>query len=356
MQEIITGLISVIVPVYKAEPYLKKCVDSICAQTYSNLEILLVDDCSPDRCGEMCDAYAAGDHRVRAIHQSENKGVSCARNTGLDAARGEYIAFVDSDDFIKPTMYQTLLTLLQSSSADIAQCTAFSATEDGTPYRTSILPADAIRLEGDEVLLSHVRNRAVTVCVWDKLYRRSCFDGIRFVEGYMNEDVMIMSELCVAANRLVSTQEPLYYYRDNMNSFTRSKQLRKFLIMAKKEQEYVGDFLKAHMPPEHRDLTQRYLVTRSMNGYRLALEAADISKSERAEWQAYFRDAFLAEWSTYRETSSFRGLRLRNRMSMRVFVAFPHTYTAIYRCLYWLQITRKNKRAAARAEQAKQTD
>lgn len=114
-------LLSVIVPVYKVEPYLRRCVDSIRNQTYKNLQIILVDDGSPDRCGEICDAYAEIDERIIAVHQ-KNRGLSGARNTGLRYAKGEYVAFVDSDDWIAPTMYETLVRMIEKNDLDIARC------------------------------------------------------------------------------------------------------------------------------------------------------------------------------------------------------------------------------------------
>lgn len=114
-------LLSVIVPVYKVEPYLHRCVDSIRNQTYKNLQIILVDDGSPDNCGKICDEYAELDARIIVVHQ-ENRGLSGARNTGLRYAKGEYVAFVDSDDWIAPTMYETLVRMIERNDLDMARC------------------------------------------------------------------------------------------------------------------------------------------------------------------------------------------------------------------------------------------
>ncbi len=114
-------MISIIVPVYKDEPYLRQCVDSILNQTYRDIEVLLIDDGSPDRCGEICDEFAKKDQRIRVFH-TENKGLSAARNLGLREAKGEYIGFVDSDDWIEPDMYEVLLKRMQETGADISVC------------------------------------------------------------------------------------------------------------------------------------------------------------------------------------------------------------------------------------------
>ena len=113
-------MVSVIVPVYKVEPFLRRCVDSLLSQTYQNLEIILVDDGSPDRCGQICDEYAAQDARVKVIHK-ENGGVSSARNAGIEAAAGEYVTFVDSDDWVEPWAYQILRQLIVEHDADVAE-------------------------------------------------------------------------------------------------------------------------------------------------------------------------------------------------------------------------------------------
>ena len=123
-------LISVIVPVYKVEKYLERCVKSICAQTYQNLEIVLVDDGSPDQCGEMCDMFAKQDSRIRVVHK-ENGGLSDARNAGLDVMTGDYVGFVDSDDWIEPDMYQVLYERLIKEKAEISCCGMKRCTDLG---------------------------------------------------------------------------------------------------------------------------------------------------------------------------------------------------------------------------------
>lgn len=132
------GLLSVIVPVYKVEPYLRRCIDSIRNQTYKNLQIVLVDDGSPDGCGAICDEYTKLDDRIIAVHQ-ENEGLSGARNNGLLFAEGEYIAFVDSDDWLHPQMYEILIHLIEAHRLDMARCSVIGS--DGQS-EDPILPRD----------------------------------------------------------------------------------------------------------------------------------------------------------------------------------------------------------------------
>ena len=141
--------LSIIVPVYKVEKYLPKCLDSILAQTFTDFELILIDDGSPDRCGDICDEYAAKDDRLIVIHQ-ENKGVSAARNAGLDIARGEYIGFVDSDDWIEPEMYETMLATAKESEAEIVACGANHSDETETILFQELL--EDLELYNDKML------------------------------------------------------------------------------------------------------------------------------------------------------------------------------------------------------------
>ena len=148
------AMISVIVPVYKVEPYLDRCVKSVVDQTFSDLEIILVDDGSPDNCPAMCDAWAARDSRVRVIHKP-NGGLSDARNTGMAAATGEYISFVDSDDWIAAEMLERLIQALERDQSDIAACAVEMVWEDGTPSELLTVQTNCIldRHEAQKALL-----------------------------------------------------------------------------------------------------------------------------------------------------------------------------------------------------------
>lgn len=140
-------LLSIIVPVYDVERYLPKCMDSILAQTFTDFELILVDDGSPDNCPALCDAAAAKDARIRVIHQ-KNGGLSAARNAGLDAARGAWIGFVDSDDYIAPEMYEALYHAVQSTGADLALCDYAEVDETGAPCQSMHIRLEKRTLPG----------------------------------------------------------------------------------------------------------------------------------------------------------------------------------------------------------------
>ena len=217
-----TPLISVIVPVYRVEEYLERCVKSILSQTYKNLEVILVDNGSPDQCPAICDACAEKDARVKVIHQ-ENKGLSGARNAGIDAASGEYLAFVDSDDYVSPHFIEELYQLLQDTGCAIGQC------------RFSYVKGDGLVEEGDsafciyrgeslmEQLYGPEEKATCFVVAWNKLYRAELFKetGIRYPEGRIHEDEATTYRLFHEAKKLAFLDRALYgYYTENGGSIT----------------------------------------------------------------------------------------------------------------------------------------
>lgn len=209
-------LISVIVPVYKVEPYLDKCVQSIVDQTYRNLEIILVDDGSPDRCGEMCDDWAAKDSRIRVVHK-KNGGLSDARNAGMEIAAGDYIAFVDSDDWIDVNYLHHLYRAIRETGAGIAACDIRLVKEgeaavpagDCGGYRVCT-PEEAIC-----DILSGSGFRAVA---WNKLYHRRFLDGEKYPVGKHHEDEFVTYRILAKAEKLVYVDLPLYCYLQRSGS------------------------------------------------------------------------------------------------------------------------------------------
>lgn len=207
-------LISVIVPVYKAEAYLEKCVQSIRNQTYENLEIILVNDGSPDRCGEMCDAFAKEDARIRVFHK-KNGGQSSARNLGLDNMTGEYVGFVDSDDWIEPDMYSVLYQHIVEHNAQIACCGITKDYPDGGfAYFNYLYPGDnQVRImQTGEALRETLLNLRVTYSPCDKLYHKDCFIGLPMTEGRIYEDMEILPKWVERAQTVVYDPTPKYHY------------------------------------------------------------------------------------------------------------------------------------------------
>lgn len=215
-------IISVIVPIYNVEPYLEKCVDSIRNQTYASLEILLVDDGSPDGCPALCDRLAEADPRIRVIHK-ENGGLSSARNAGLDAAAGQFAAFVDSDDSIAPDMLEKLYRALTAADADLCLCGIAPVGEDGRPVkRLDPMPAGIYtpRQLCGQMESEHDYWRYVTA--WNKLYRMSLFDELRFPVGRLHEDEFIVLPVFDACRAIAVIADPLYLYLTRTGSIMHS--------------------------------------------------------------------------------------------------------------------------------------
>lgn len=213
-------VLSVIVPVYKVEPYLKRCIDSIIHQTYKNLQIILVDDGSPDLCGSICDEYTQKDSRIIAVHQ-KNEGLSGARNNGMLFAKGEYIAFVDSDDWLHPTMYEVLINLIEKNNLDIAKCSVTSS--DGN-NESQILPRKRNRdkiITGKNVFDLYYTEFLCKV-VWNAVYKRKIVNGILSPVGYISEDNYVSGRYLYRSTRMMITSKCLYYYYKNPTSITHS--------------------------------------------------------------------------------------------------------------------------------------
>lgn len=213
--------ISVIIPVYKVEAYLRKCLDSVVGQTYRNLEIILVDDGSPDNCGAICDEYAAQDQRIQVIHQ-KNNGVSAARNAGLAAAAGEWIGWVDPDDWIEPDMYEYLLRHVLEHGADIAVCSRSERYRDRSVLRG--WEREQI-LDTEHALELLLKNDVMQNFLWDKLWRRELFDGLSFPEGRTFEDIALMHRLFMRARQIVCLPEAKYNYLQRSGSIVDNRSL-----------------------------------------------------------------------------------------------------------------------------------
>lgn len=204
--------VSVIVPVYKVEPYLRRCLDSIINQTYKNLEIILVDDGSPDNCPVICDEYAARDSRVKVIHQN-NGGISAARNAGLDIATGDYIAFVDSDDTIAKDMYRKMVDVVEHERADIVKCGVCEVK--GSEIKKIVFPNQVYETNRLGGLLDwfHGGMRWSVVC--NGLYRVDLVKDIRFPVGFIHEDNYFSPLSVFKAKKIVTVKDSYYNYHIN---------------------------------------------------------------------------------------------------------------------------------------------
>ena len=246
-------LISIIGPVYKVEAYLPQCLDSICGQTYQNLEILLVDDGSPDRCGEICDKYAARDSRIRVLHK-QNGGLSDARNAGMQQMSGSYLMFVDSDDMLPPDAVQTLFETALSENAElvIGDHRRFSEMlpEENAKKKT----VEVHRLTGSEAMRDMLQNGCAA---WARLYQREIHQHIPFPVGEINEDEAIAIQILENCTRVVKTSEVVYYYRCRPESITTSDFAAPKMAWSKHCAENLK-YIQAHHPSLEPDAAARY--------------------------------------------------------------------------------------------------
>ena len=208
-------LISIIIPVYKVEKYLEKCIESVLKQTYTNLQIILVDDGSPDNCGKICDEYAKKDSRIEVIHKI-NGGLSDARNVGINRANGRYIGFVDSDDYIKEDMYEKLINLIKEYNADVSICNLYDVIE-GKEYirnkENGIKEYNRIDILKEVLLDKNIQSYA-----WNKLYKKELFNEIKYPIGKKYEDIGTTFYIFEKCNKVVVTSKPEYYYLKRADS------------------------------------------------------------------------------------------------------------------------------------------
>lgn len=208
-------LISIIIPVYKVEKYLEKCIESVLKQTYTNLQIILVDDGSPDNCGKICDEYAKKDSRIEVIHKA-NGGLSDARNVGISKAKGRYIGFVDSDDYIKEDMYEILLNLIKKYDADVSICNLYDVIDGNECIRNK---ENGIReYSRIDILKEILLDKNIQSYAWNKLYKKELFDEIKYPIGKKYEDIGTTFYLFEKCNKIVVTSEPEYYYLKRADS------------------------------------------------------------------------------------------------------------------------------------------
>lgn len=280
-------MISVIVPVYKVEKYLEKCVNSILCQSYSDLEIILVDDGSPDNCGKICDELALKDKRIRVIHQ-KNKGLAAARNAGLVIAHGKYVAFVDSDDTIESGAYLMLHNMIETYDADIAICECRKVTENELLKQVGYSNYEDKLLDNSklwELVFGQLNNSSC-----NKLYKRGLIGDLQFPEKVVHgEDLLFNIEYLAKCNIGVYNEAPVYNYLSRNNSMTRSSFNKNVFweIIAKDKAQ---DLVKQYMPIQLKN-AELFCFRARMNVLRsvFASNEEEKYKSNVTEWKAYVK-------------------------------------------------------------------
>lgn len=268
-------LISIIVPVYKVEKYLSKCVNSIINQTYKNLQIILVDDGSPDNCGAICDDYAKTDSRIIVIHKP-NGGLSDARNAGIEVSEGEYISFVDSDDWLLPDFYQHCYSVLMEYKADMVACPLCSFNE-GQEIVNIHMSGDIIILDDEMAMESMFHSDGIPWCGQAKLYKKELLGDIRFPKGLLMEDKATSYKLFSKCKKIVFSKKEGYMYLVRPGSIMHSsfteRNIKTFEI-----QKELNNFIKENYPsvvPTTKAYTSRVALSMVCN-----MVAADYQDKE----------------------------------------------------------------------------
>jgi len=304
-------LISVIVPIYNVEKYLKKSIESIINQTYKNIDILLVDDGSKDKYGEICDTYMEKDSRIKVIHQ-ENMGQSIARNKGIEKSTGEYIIFVDSDDYIYEEYIDILYNLLKENNADISACGYEYFYEDKVSEK--FVNTDKKKLQNREELLISMNTvlGEMYVVVWGKLYKKELFNGIEFPNMKISEDYVVLYKLYSKIKKAVITENKMYYYfRNNSESLTYKLKedfyVNNFKVLDREKEFLLEKELPKAIPYVMK--TKLYWIIEYYTNYK--------SKLSNAEKKDIIRE--------YRKTyKDIKGIKLSKMY--KIFNIFPNIY------------------------------
>ena len=329
-------LISVIIPVYNVEKYLKKCIDSVIAQTYSNLESILVDDGSSDNCGTVCDEYALKDKRISVIHQ-ENMGLSAARNAGINASSGDYLCFIDSDDLVTPEYCQVLYDLLKDNDCDFSVC-GTCRFQDGDEPNPIISNLDSEEWNSKAFLKEQLNKRS-EFGVWNKLYCREIFSKMRFAEGRLNEDVIWSGDLAINTTKCIETKSQYYLYRQRENGIV-GNQLKK----GSTDFLYAGSYLIKIAQSLYPDILEDCLYY-SINYPWSFIDRIYVQRAFKEN------DVFLKElqkilrnnWYLYKEIKSFSKTKIHR---MRVFSISKilygvNAYSRLIR-VYFFRLINKN--------------
>lgn len=301
--------ISVIIPIYRVEQYLCKCVESVLTQTYHDLEIILVDDGSPDGCGKICDEYAERDERVKVIHKP-NGGVASARNAGLDAATGEWIGWVDSDDWAEPALFETLLQGALETGAEISVCGHWEEYRG----RREVSGWQELRvLDTEQALGELLENGRMKNLLWDRIFHRTLFDGLQFPEGRTYEDIAVMHWLFLRAEKVACLPEVLYHYRQREGSIVDNTSLGNRInhYIASKERY---DALSEDWP-QFRQLMEGQCVASAVGIW------AGCLSNPRGDREKYVKDLqAIADFSAihYQKALKYMDLGLAGRMVLRL--------------------------------------
>jgi glycosyltransferase involved in cell wall biosynthesis len=319
--------ISVIIPAYNVLPYIRKSLDSVVNQTYKNLEIILIDDGSTDGTGAICDEYAQKDSRITVIHQ-QNAGLSAARNVGIERSEGEWIAFLDSDDWVEPQMYEILLKVAQENDADISTCKSRKCyLGENEPLAQD--DGQVTVLTTDDIIAGLRTQEKVRFEVWNKLWRRSLIDNVRFKVGQIYEDVYFDRTLFFKANKMVFINTTLHNYLITRPGNTNSSFKLAKLCIFPELNAFIED-LKLQQKDELVEIVSCIAIDFAISLYNAAI---------CAKQSAEIKDKILGYFDGYYELA--KSSRFRNKKALFLFRLSPSIYIEVVK---WKERKRENER------------
>lgn len=304
--------VSVIVPVYNVCEFLSGCLDSILAQTFVDYEIICVNDGSTDNSGHIADSYAAKEKRIRVIHQ-KNKGLSGARNAGLDVAEGEYISFLDSDDYIHPQFLEKLIEIARREKTDIVSCQLVHTKEKYEPIDVSITDADIhiTRVKNPFERFLDKKDIITNVCV--KLYRRAAIGELRFIEGVYFEDIPFTTMIMMRVQSMVITNLPFYFYYRNMSSIMRSsfsiQKVKSYITVIRQIDAYICEH-----KPDMREIVREKILNKR---FKMMINQAIRKQRDKKKRLELFNEIQMQIKPLFAEgIISYQGLKFYHKIAL----------------------------------------
>ncbi|MBD5449295.1 MAG: glycosyltransferase [Lachnospiraceae bacterium] len=313
-------LVSVIVPIYNIEDYIDKCIESIIHQTYFNIEIILVNDCSSDSSKEVCEKWKELDERIILINKEQNEGLSCARNTGLVAAKGKYITFIDGDDYVSNDFIELLYEAVKADNAEIAACSFFYVENGFEVERKKAKVQRKVIYSSTDAIREYMKYPSlVDVVAWNKLYLRSLFleHNVMYPPGKIHEDLFTTYKLIYYAQKIVYVDLPLYYYVQRSNSIMHIPNIEREQVLLECCDEYTM-FLHSHPISIEEELVEFYQ-------YRLIAFLINTMADNR---QIYNRKIWNHAYEKIVNLYSLRNSSFKYSLIIHV-MKFPRLYTII---------------------------
>lgn len=308
--------LSVIVPVYKVEKYLSRCIDSILNQDYRDFELILVNDGSPDNCGKICDEYALKDGRIKVIHK-ENGGLSSARNVGIDISEGKYITFIDSDDYIHPKMFSQLINEMKVQKADISICSYKSTTKNEEDASISNIFSVLDKYDSIKRM-----NFISFITAWGKIYKTELFNDIRYPIGKYHEDEFTTYKLFYKSNKLIYTEDELYFYYTNPESIIQSSFSEKNLDALEAFTERIM-FFEEKKEFELTKLSNNALISRIMYSHQC------ISREKSIKNKSVLKKKALSYLDKSKKKEYVSHLPLKQKLWSKMFFICPCLYSSL---------------------------